>query len=33
MRDGHELDPVLRQLHPQGTLFLIASKTLTSWKP
>jgi glucose-6-phosphate isomerase len=28
--DGHELDGVLRQLRPEGTLFLIASKTFTT---
>lgn len=28
--DGHELASVLRQLRPQGTLFLVASKTFTT---
>ena len=28
--DGHELDRVLRQLRPQNTLFIIASKTFTT---
>ena len=28
--DGHELAAVLRQLKPQGTLFLVASKTFTT---
>ncbi|MHB1123141.1 MAG: glucose-6-phosphate isomerase [Ramlibacter sp.] len=28
--DGHELDAVLRQVNPQRTLFLVASKTFTT---
>lgn len=28
--DGHELDAVLRQVRPEGTLFLVASKTFTT---
>ena len=28
--DGHELDAVLRQVRPESTLFLIASKTFTT---
>jgi glucose-6-phosphate isomerase len=28
--DGHELDAVLKRLNPEGTLFLIASKTFTT---
>jgi glucose-6-phosphate isomerase len=28
--DGHELDAVLKQVRPDGTLFLIASKTFTT---
>ena len=28
--DGHELDGVLRQLRPESTLFLVASKTFTT---
>jgi len=28
--DGHDLTPVLRQLHPERTLFIIASKTFTT---
>jgi len=28
--DGHELDAVLRQVHPDRTLFLVASKTFTT---
>ena len=28
--DGHELDAVLRQLRPESTLFLVASKTFTT---
>ncbi len=28
--DGHELDAVLRRVRPEGTLFLVASKTFTT---
>ena len=28
--DGHDIEPVLRQLHPQHTLFVVASKTFTT---